>query len=78
MFWWISKIGFSQTLFLEGSQQESGPSTEREEQESDILTSQKLPSEKPLQFAAVQDIHLRDFESALVYGILGSEVRAVI
>lgn len=42
-----------QTLFLEGSQQESGCcsdtwvaggtlSTEREEQESDILTSQKL------------------------------------
>lgn len=33
-------------------------STEREEQESDILTSQKLSLEKPLQFVAVQDIHL--------------------
>lgn len=74
-----------QTLFLEGSEQESGYcsdtwvaggtlSTEREEQESDILTSQKLSLEKPLQFIAVQGIHLW-LSERLALWYLGNEVQ---
>lgn len=49
-------------------------STEREEQESDILTSQKLSLEKPLQFIAVQGIHLW-LSERLALWYLGNEVQ---